>query len=90
MSTEPKTPRPRGLVRIGGVLLVFGTLCAVAMSAFNLGLAHGMATAGVALVIYSIPAAIFDWPRITLSDLFDVLSAAVSAIVGFVSSLFDW
>jgi hypothetical protein len=60
------------------------------MAAFNLGLLHGASVAGVALVIYSGPATYFDWPRVTLTDVIDLLSGIVRGIVGFLASLFDW
>jgi hypothetical protein len=37
-----------------------------------------------------VAAALFDWPRITLGDVTELLSAFVGAIVEFFKSLFDW
>ena len=78
------------MLRLGLVLVAFGAICAIGMAAFNLGMMHGAATAAGALVIYSVPATLFDWPRITLADVFELLSGIVRAIVGFFASLFDW
>jgi len=84
-------PRRAGRVlRLGLVLAVFTAICAVAMTAFNLGFTHGTAAGALGVVIYSVPATLFDWPRITFSDVVELLSAAVSAVVEFFKSLFDW
>lgn len=91
-TTDMQSSRRRvgRVIRLGLVLTAFGAICAVAMTAFNLGFIQGTAAATVALVIYSVPAALFDWPRITLSDVIELLSAFVGAIVEFFKSLFDW
>ena len=90
-TSTPLSPRRLGrVIRVGLVLVAFGAICGVAMAAFNLGFMHGTAMAAVALVLYSVPAALLDWPRITLSDGFELLSAIVRAVVGFFKSLFDW
>jgi hypothetical protein len=68
----------------------FSGICAVAMTAFNLGFTHGTAARALGVVVYSVPATLFDWPRITFSDVIELISAAVSAVVEFFKSLFDW
>jgi len=78
------------VLRLGLALALFSAICAVAMTSFNLGFTHGTAAGAVGVVIYSVPATLFDWPRITFSDVIDLLSAAVSAVVEFFESLFDW
>ena len=84
-------PRRAGRVlRLGLILAAFSGICAVAMTAFNLGFTHGTTAGALAVVIYSVPATLFDWPRITFSDVIELLSAAVSAVVEFLKSLFDW
>ena len=91
-TTSTQAPRPRGarLIRLGVVLVGFGAVCAITMGAFDLGFMYGTATAVGALVIYSVPATLFDWPRITLTDVVELLCGIASAIVGFFASLFDW
>jgi hypothetical protein len=59
------------------------------MAAFKLGVMHGVGTSVVAVVIYSVPATLFDWPRITLADLAS-WSATLARDRGFFASLFDW
>jgi hypothetical protein len=60
------------------------------VTAFNVGFMQGAATAGVALVVYSVPATLFDWPRITLTDVLDLLAGIVGAVADFFKSLFGW
>lgn len=90
MNTDSQRPRRRPFLRLAVIVTAFGAICAIAVAAFNLGAAHSAGTAVVALLIYAVPAAVFDWPRITLSDVFELLSAAVGALVEFIKSLFDW
>ena len=91
-SSNTESPRPPTalFLRIGAILIIFGVICAIAMAAFNLGAVHGAASAAAALVIYSVPAALFDWPRISLTEFVELLSALAAAVVRFVASLFDW
>jgi hypothetical protein len=64
-------------------------LAALLIDAFQLGVLTGLALAGGGYVVYAVPAALFDWPRLSLGDIGDLLMAIVDAIVGFVTSLFD-
>ena len=93
MPTRDTRLPPRGagrVLRLGLVLAVFSVICAVAMTAFNLGFTYGTAAGAFGVVVYSVPATLLDWPRITLRDVMDLISAAVSAVVNFFKSLFDW
>lgn len=90
MAAEAKRSRRRGALR---TLLALALLCSfvlVATSAFRLGMMAGLAAAGAGLIVYSVPATIFDWPRLTLEDVIDFFAAILSAIGSFFASLFDW
>lgn len=69
------------LVLALAVLVVAGLV-----SAFHVGVSTGMASAGAGLVVYQIPAMIFDWPRLTLDDIF----AFVGAVFDWIVDLFSW
>jgi len=90
-TTSTNSPRQRTpLIWLGVILVLLGAVWAITMMAFNFGFTQGAATAGVVLVIYSVPATLFDWPRITLADALDLLAGIAGAIVNFVKSLFGW
>jgi hypothetical protein len=89
-STQPPRRRAARLIRLAVVLVVFGAICATVMTAFNIGVMYGAGTSVVAVVIYSVPATLFDWPRFTLADFVELVCDVWSAIVGFFASLFDW
>lgn len=87
--SQAATRRPRG-----GPLAAFGALALLAMiaalgatvaTAYNLGASTGLMAAGAVVLVYQVPAVVFDWPRITLE--------AVLGLFGFVwdliSSLWD-
>ena len=83
---NPETKR-RGRALIVLLVLLFAMLLVAGMvSAFKIGVANGMATAGAGLLAYHIPAAFYDWPRLTLEDVFAFFQAAIDWILG----LFDW
>jgi hypothetical protein len=90
--TSKRPPRRRAarLIRLGVLLVVFGAICGTLMTAFNIGVMHGAGTSVVAVAIYSVPATLFDWPRITLADFVELVCDIWRAIVGFFASLFDW
>lgn len=71
-------------------MVFLGAVWATAMAALDFGFMQGAATAGVVLVIYSVPATLFDWPRITLTDALDLLAGIAGAIIEGIKSLFDW
>lgn len=81
--------RPKGR---GRALMVLALLCGavlfvlVLVSAFKLGMATALAAAGGGLVLYQVPAAIFDWPRLVLEDIAAFFAALWDGIMGF----FDW
>jgi hypothetical protein len=89
-SSNTERPPTALFLRFGAILIICGVICAIAMAVFNLGAMHGAATAAIALVIYSVPAALFDWPRISLTEFVELLCALAAAVVRFVGSLFDW
>ena len=78
------------LVWVSMILVLLAFVWATAMAAFDLGFVQGAATAGSVFVLYSIPATLFDWPRITLADALDLLAGIVGAITDFIKSLFGW
>jgi len=43
-----------------------------------------------ALIVYAVPATIFDWPRLTWEDVLSTIGTILSGIGNFVSALFDW
>jgi uncharacterized membrane protein YeiB len=91
-SSNTESPRPPTalFLRFGAILIIFGVVCAIAMAVFDIGAMYGAATGAIALVIYSVPAALFDWPRISLTEVVQLLCALAAAVVRFVGSLFDW
>jgi hypothetical protein len=72
------------------ILVLLAFVWATAMAAFDLGFVQGAATVGSVLILYSVPATLFDWPRITLADALDLLAGIVGAITDFIKSLFGW
>ncbi len=84
-----RPPRRRSLLKPLIVLALVAGLAALLMKALQVGLLAGLALAGGGYVVYAIPAALLDWPRLSLGDIGDFLSAILEAIVGFVTSLFD-
>ena len=91
MTTLKQPPRRgRSVSRASVVLGVFAGFAGLAISAFQLGVTTGLGAAGGVLIVYAIPATIFDWPRLTFDDLIAAISAVFSAIGSFFSSLLDW
>jgi multisubunit Na+/H+ antiporter MnhB subunit len=78
------------LVWVSMILVLLAFVWATAMAAFDLGFVQGAATVGSVLILYSVPATLFDWPRITLADALDLLAGIVGAITDFIKSLFGW
>ncbi len=85
---KARSRRRTPLIWLGLIFVLFSTVWAVTMAAFNAGFMQGAATAGAVLVVYSVPATLFDWPRITLTDAFDLLAGIVGGIAEFFRSLF--
>lgn len=73
-------------------IVLFGLIgvAAAAMSAFHIGMLSGLAVGGGVLVIYTVPATIFDWPRITWEHISAFFAAILAAVGGFFASLFGW
>ncbi|HYF56669.1 MAG TPA: hypothetical protein VEA41_20620 [Salinarimonas sp.] len=94
MQTSPQNPprrrRGRGFLRLALVVGALYAIAWIAMAAFGLGVSHGLLTGGGALVVYTVPATIFDWPRLTFSDIVDVVTGIWEAVVGFFASILDW
>ena len=90
MSTQPPHRRGARVLRPGIVLIAFGGICAVIMAAFDLGVMHGAAAPAGVLVIYSVPATLFNWPRITLAVIAELLCGIARAVASFFAALFDW
>jgi hypothetical protein len=89
MSAHGRPPRRRRVLKPLLVLALLGELAAMLVGAFQVGLSAGLALAGGGYVLYAVPAAIFDWPRLSLADIGDFLLAIVDAVVGFFTGLFD-
>jgi len=89
---EPHAPRRRGqaLVALTLVMGVIVAIAVLAVQAFNWGLAEGLGAGAVTLVIYTVPATVFDWPRLTFEDIINALGALVSAIGSFIAWFFGW
>lgn len=83
---RPDRPRrSRGAI-VAVALLGLTAWIASTILAFEIGFLDGLALGGGALVVYMIPATIYDWPRIT----WDHISACLAAITGFFASIFGW
>lgn len=68
------------LVLALAVLIVAGLA-----SAFQVGVTTGMASAGAGIIAYQIPAMVFDWPRITASDILAFIEGVIDWIAGLFS-----
>jgi hypothetical protein len=90
MQADTKPGRRRAVVKLLVVLVMIVGVAALAMSAFQLGIATGLGTAGGVLIVYAVPATIFDWPRLTWDDVLSGVGAILSAIGAFILALFDW
>lgn len=77
---EEKVSKRRGRALIALLVLAFFVLIVIGLvSAFNVGVSIGMASAGAGLIAYQIPAMVYDWPRLTLDDIF-----------AFFGAVFEW
>lgn len=77
---DERVSKRRGRAVIVLLVLALAALIVVGLiSALNIGFAAGMASAGAGLVVYQVPAIVFDWPRLTLED-----------VLAFFSAVFDW
>jgi hypothetical protein len=65
-------------------------MAALVTSAFEIGFMTGLGATGGALIVYSVPATILDWPRLTWEDVVSTIGAILSAIGSFIASLFGW
>ncbi len=71
------------------LLVVVGAIAALAMKAFDWGFSAGMSAAGGLVIVYTIPAAVFGWPHVSLSDVLEFLLFVWESIVSFFVSLFE-
>jgi hypothetical protein len=86
-SMENNSSKRRGRAVLVLLVLIFAALLVAGMvSAFKLGVANGMATAGAGLILYHVLAAFYDWPRLTLDDVFAFFEAVFDWFLG----LFGW
>jgi hypothetical protein len=77
---DGRNSKRRGRAFVVLLVLVFAILVVIGLvSAFQLGVSTGMASAGIGLVAYHVPAIAFDWPRPTMNDIF-----------AFFGAVFDW
>lgn len=86
-AAEP--PRRRSVLKPLLILTPVVGLAVLLIDAFQLGILAGLALAGGGYVVYAVPAALFDWARLSLGEMGDFLMAIVEAVVGFFISLFD-
>jgi hypothetical protein len=83
---EHRTER-RGRAFVVLLILALAVLLVVGLvSAFQVGVSIGMASAGIGFIAYQVPALAFDWPRLTLDDIFAFFDAAF----GWICDLFSW
>jgi hypothetical protein len=83
---ERKSKR-RGRAFVVLLVLALAVLVVVGLvSAFQVGVSTGMASAGAGIVVYQIPAMVFDWPRLTLDEIF----AFFGAVFEWILDLFSW
>jgi hypothetical protein len=85
-----RSRRRTPLVWVSVILVLLTFVWVTAIAAFDFGFVQGAATAGSVLILYSVPATLFDWPRITLADALDLLAGIVGGIADFIKSLFGW
>jgi hypothetical protein len=84
---EERISKRRGRALVVFLVLAFVALIAIGLvSAFQVGVTTGMASAGAGLIVYQIPAIAFDWPRLTLDDMF----AFFGAVFDWIVDLFSW
>jgi hypothetical protein len=77
-------------MKVLAALAIVVGMTALVMSAFHVGMITGLGATGGALVVYAVPATIFDWPRLTWDDVLSGLGAIISAIGAIILALFDW
>ena len=80
----------RALAAFALAISAIVAIAVLAVQAFNWGLAEGLGAGAVTLVIYTVPATVFDWPRLTFEDIINALGALVSAIGSFIAWFFGW
>jgi hypothetical protein len=89
--TDPRRRRGLPLLgRLAAFCLVLCVFAALLVGVFELGVLAGAAGAAGLLVVYAVPATLFDWPRFGLSDLLDLVAAIGRGIAWLVALLFDW
>lgn len=71
---ETSKPRRRFLAPLI-LIAVLIAFVALLIGVFKLGMMIALASAGSAIVVYQVPAIIYDWPRFTLEDVFAIFAA---------------
>jgi hypothetical protein len=90
IGADPRPRRRRAIRKVLVALAIVAGMTALVMSAFQVGMTTGLGATGGALIVYAVPATIFDWPRLTWEDVLSTIGTILSAIGNFVSALFDW
>jgi hypothetical protein len=90
VSRRPRRRRALALLAFSLALGALGTVAAITTAAFNWGFAEGMTAGTVMLIVYTVPATVLNWPRLTFTDIVEALIGLWSAIVSCIASLFDW
>ena len=90
IGADQRPRRRRAIVKVLVVFSIVVGMAALVISAFQVGMVTGLGATGGALIVYAVPATIFDWPRLTWEDVLSTIGAIVSAIGSFISALFDW
>ena len=88
--SHPRPRRRRAVLKVLVALAIVVGITALVTSAFQVGVLTGLGATGGALIVYTVPATIFDWPRLTWEDVVSTIGAVLSAIGAFISALFDW
>lgn len=72
------------------ILALLAGFTASLLWAFELGAMTALVAVGGGALVYSVPATIFDWPRLGWDDVAEILTGLLTAIGAFFSGLFDW
>jgi hypothetical protein len=90
IGSDPRPRRGRAVLKVFVALAIVVGITALVTSAFQIGVMTGLGATGGALIVYAVPATIFDWPRLTWEDVVSTIGAILSAIGTFIASFFSW
>jgi predicted membrane channel-forming protein YqfA (hemolysin III family) len=90
MMSAQKHRHRRAILKSVVALGVIAGLTALLMSAFRFDLSTGLAWVVGGLVVYSVPATVFHWPRLTWADVMSTIWALASAIGAAFLALVGW